>query len=205
MIMASLAGQRATFTWALNQYNIAETEEKKAVNARRMAKVIADVPGKGFTVEQVTQGQAYPQAEVERYLSGGLSDVTPEVTETQALRAVEEAVDTSDVLRIGNGQGTVYAYSYRCTLDRLKVGLTAGETVPRIVAKISTSTPDKPVLLLEIRTHDCASLERAIHAVLEYRGRRVQGGSKEWFKATREEVVEIYRSVAAEVAKNTDV
>jgi hypothetical protein len=68
--------------------------------------------------------------------------------------------------------------------------------VCRITAQISTSTPDKPVLFLEIKTHDCGSLEKAIHATLEYRGRKIPGTGKEWFKATRDEVVAIYHSIA---------
>ena len=45
-------------------------------------------------------------------------------------------------------------------------------TVATHALEISTSTPDKPVLLLEIRTHDCSSLERAIHAIQD-RGQTV--------------------------------
>jgi T5orf172 domain len=78
----------------------------------------------------------------------------------------------------------------------VKVGLTEGDAVDRIAAQISTGTPDKPVLLVEIRTHDCGPLEKAIHATLEYRGKRVCGGGKEWFKTTRDEIVSIYESVA---------
>jgi len=194
--MATLPGQRAQFTWSLNQYNTAEDAEQRTVNAQRMAKVIAEAPGNGFTVEQVTQGQPYPVAEVEQYLHGANSEGGPAISESQALHAVEEAVDTSDVIRLGEGQNVVYAYGYRCAPDRLKVGLTtAGDAVPRIVAQISTSTPDKPVLLLEIRTHDCNSLERAIHAILQYRGVKIAGAGKEWFKASRDEVVSIYHSI----------
>ena len=52
--MATLAGQRTQFTWALNQYNQAEDAEKQAYFAKRMAKYIAAAPANGFTVEQVT-------------------------------------------------------------------------------------------------------------------------------------------------------
>ena len=86
--MATLAGQRAQFTWALNQYNLAENAEKQALYAQRMAKYIAAAPANGFTVDQVTQ----------------------------------EAVDTSDVVRLGDGQSVVYADGYRCAPDRLKAG-----------------------------------------------------------------------------------
>jgi hypothetical protein len=202
--MATLAGQRAQFTWALNQYNLAEDDEKRAFYAQRMAKYIAAAPNNGFTVEQVTQGQRYPAAEVGQYLH--LSDTAAgpeEISESQALDAVEEAVDTSDVVRLGVGQSIVYAYGYRCAPDRLKVGLTEGDTVARIMAQINTSTPDKPVLVLEIRTHDCNSLERAIHSILAYRGSKIVGAGKEWFKVSRDEVITIYHSIEEQAAQNS--
>ena len=198
--MATLAGQRAQFTWALNQYNLAEDGEKQALYAQRMAKYIATAPANGFTVDQVTQGQLYPVAEIEQYLHETISDVGLDISETQALHALEEAVDTSDVVRLGDGQSVVYAYGYRCAPDRLKVGLTTGDTVQRIVAQISTGTPDKPTLLFEFRTHDCVSLERAVHAVLEYRGAKVMGAGKEWFRTSRDEVIAIYRSIIERTA-----
>ena len=193
---ATLAGQRAQFTWALNQYNLAEDEDTKAKFAKRMAELIAAAPANGFTVGEVTKGQLYPAAEVAQYGAVGVSDVDPGISEVEAEIAIAEAVDTSDVIRLGDGTKIVYAYGYRCAPDRLKVGLTEGDTVQRIAAQIGTGTPDKPYLLLEIKTHNCSSLECAIHATLEYRGRRVQGGGKEWFKTNREEIVSIYNSVA---------
>jgi hypothetical protein len=194
-IVATLAGQRAQFTWALRQYNLAEDDERKAFFARRMAKYIASAPANGFTVEQITQGQLYPHAEVEKFV-GDHSDAEPDISEGEAIREVEAAVDTSDVIRIGSGATVVYAYGYRCIPDRLKIGLTTGDTVQRIAAQISTGTPDRPVLVLEIRTHDCAALERAIHATLEYRGHKITGGGKEWFKTKREDIVAIYNYVS---------
>jgi Meiotically up-regulated gene 113 len=194
--MATLAGQRAQFTWALRQYNLAEDADKQAFYARRMAKYVATAPINGFTVEEVTQGQLYPVAEVAQYLDATAIDIGPDVSEGQAIREVAEAVDVSDVARLGEGSTVVYAYGYRCAPDRLKIGLTVGDTVQRIAAQISTGTPDKPVLLLEIRTHDCSSLERAIHAILEYRGTKIAGAGQEWFKASREEVIEVYHLIA---------
>ena len=142
--MATLAGQRAQFTWALNQYNLSEDPETRAKFAKRMAKYIAGAPANGFTVDQVTQGQIYPSSEVDQYIHDpGVND-DPGITEEQAIRTVEETVDTSDVTRIGEGTGVVYAYGYRCCEDRLKVGFTEANTVQRIAAQISTSTPDSP-------------------------------------------------------------
>ena len=193
--MATLGGQRAQFTWALNQYNLAEDREKKAYWIKRMAKYIDAAPANGFTAEEVTQGQLYPAGEVSQYLGTPIADGDPDISETEALNEIAEAVETSDVLRFGDGPKIVYAYGYRCAPDRLKIGLTEGDAVQRIAAQISTSTPDKPTLFLELRTHDCASLERAIHSILEYRGSKIRGAGREWFKTTREEIVSIYKSI----------
>jgi hypothetical protein len=194
--MATLPGQRASFTWALNQYNLAEDEDKKKHFARLMAKYVASAPSNGFTVEQVTQGQLYPDAEVTQYIQNPTLETEPGITEGDALAEISHAVDTSDVVKLGEGPKVVYAYGYKCAPDRLKIGFTEGDAVQRIAGQISTSTPDKPVLFLEIKTHDCGSLEKAIHATLAYRGRKIEGGGKEWFKTSREELVSIYQSVA---------
>jgi hypothetical protein len=74
------------------------------------------------------------------------------ISEEQALQRVEAAVDISVAKRLGDGEGVVYAYSYACCPDRLKVGSTELDTVQRIAAQIGTGTPDKPVLLIEIKT-----------------------------------------------------
>jgi T5orf172 domain-containing protein len=118
-----------------------------------------------------------------------------DITEEQAIETLAEAVDTSGVIREGEGSGVVYAYGYRCAPDRLKIGLTESDTVQRIAAQIATSTPDKPVLLLEIRTNTCRALERAIHGALETRGQKIVGGGAEWFRSTRDEVLAIYKFI----------
>src|SRR5258708_24650360 len=145
--MATLAGQRAQFTWALNQYNLSEDPDTRARFAKRMAKYIAAAPANGFTVDQVTQGQIYPSSEVDQYIHDpGVND-DPGITEEQAIRTVEETVDTSDVTRIGEGSGVVYAYGNHCCEDRLKVGFTEANTVQRMDVHIYTRTSWKHCLL----------------------------------------------------------
>ena len=78
--MATLAGQRAQFTWALNQYNLSEDPETRAKFAKRMAKYIAAAPANGFTVDQVTQGQMYPASEVHQYLNDPSVDDDPGIS-----------------------------------------------------------------------------------------------------------------------------
>lgn len=199
--MATLAGQRAQFTWALNKYNQAEDPDTRAAFAKRMAKYISAAPDNKFSVEDITQKQPYPASEVAQYLNDGSLSAEPGLSEEQALRTLQEAVDVSDATHVGEGIGTVYVYGYRCCPDRLKVGYTEGDTVQRIFAQITTSTPDKPTLWLEIKTDKCRSLERAIHATLETRGRKIAGAGLEWFKTSRDEVLEIYHFVAQSAVK----
>jgi hypothetical protein len=195
--MATLAGQRASFTWALNQYNLTEDDERRAHFAKLMAKYVTAAPTNGFTVEEVTQGQSYPAAEVAKFLDKP-SEVAaePDISEEKAIQSLATVVDTSDVTRYGQGVGTLYAYGYRCAPDRLKIGMTEGDTVQRIAAQISTGTPDKPMLLVEIKTNTCRALERAMHGILESRGKKVIGGGAEWFKCTRDEIIDIYKFVS---------
>jgi len=121
--------------------------KKKAYFAKRMAKYIAAAPANGFTVEQVTQGQLYPIAEVAQYLPTVSSDADPGISEEEAINAVAAAVDTSNVLKLGEGPKVVYAYGYGCAPDRLKIGLREGDAFQRIAAQISTGTPDRPIIV----------------------------------------------------------
>jgi hypothetical protein len=149
-------------------------------------------PNHGFTADQIIRDKNYPAAEVAQYIGDPSIAAEPDISEEQALRTVEASVEVSDAKRIGEGEGVVYAYGYACCPDRLKVGSTEADTVQRIAAQIGTSTPDKPVLLIEIRTNQCRALERAIQNTLEARGRKISGGGAEWFKTSRDEVLAIH-------------
>ena len=94
--MATLAGQRAQFTWALNQYNLSEDPDTRAKYARRMAKYVAAAPANGFTASQVTTGQSYP-AEVDQFVNDPsvIDELGP--TEEQAVKTVKETVDTIEI------------------------------------------------------------------------------------------------------------
>lgn len=193
--MATLPGQRASFTFYLNRYNKSEDAAVREDALKWMAKYIYDAPANGFTVDQVTQGQSYPIAEISKYLNADPSLELPPLTEQQAQNIVQETVDSSDVKRIGVGNSTVYCYGYHCCPDRLKIGSTEVDTVQRIAAQVGTSTPDRPVLYIEIKTNQCRKLEKAIHAILDARGLKVAGGGDEWFRTTPNEVIDICKFV----------
>jgi T5orf172 domain len=69
---------------------------------------------------------------------------------------------------------------------------TQTDCVLRIVQQINTSTPDRPVLYVEIKADRSSALERAIHSALNLRGKKISGGGDEWFKTTVTEVIDIY-------------
>jgi hypothetical protein len=144
--VANLGGQRAQFTWSLNEYNKSEDPDTRAKFARRMAKYITTAPANGFTVSEVTTGKSYP-AEVDQFVNDPNVSDDPGISDDQAVKIVNDTVDMSDVEKRGDGAGIVYAYGYRCCQDRIKIGSTDLDSVNRISQQINTSTPDKPVLI----------------------------------------------------------
>lgn len=184
-----LAGQRAKFSRAKAIYHTAGDEEQRRRAARLMAEVLAEAPANGFTEAEVTQDEEVP-GEARSLATSILA--APAHEEENAEERVQElatAVDLSDLVETGQGEESVYAYAYRCAPDRMKIGSCRGDVVARVAAQIGTGTPDRPVLLLRIRTHDCRALERALHGILWLKGRQVAGAGAEWFVTTREEVL----------------
>jgi hypothetical protein len=191
--MATLPGQRAQFTWALNQYNTFEDDaDKRAKFAASMAKTISNANLNGFSVEEVTQGQSYPANEIQKYLADNNVSAEPSISEAEAKEKLKQLVDISKVKTLGSGTGSVYAYGYNCAPDRLKIGRTDKDVIQRIAGQISTSTPDMPVLFLEMKTNSSSYLEKALHGILSFRGRKVSGGGDEWFVTSTKEIEGIY-------------
>lgn len=196
-----LAGQRAAFTKAFQNYQRTEDEAERRLEAEKMAQIILRAPTKGLTREEVVQDKSIP-LEVEELVRGqGLMLVAVDPTEPDPdtqIAELKSTVDTTEMREVGEGPQMVYAYGYRCASDRLKIGRTEGDAITRIAAQVNTSTPDKPSLRLVIRTRNCAALEKAIHGILQYRGRAVTGGGTEWFLTNTDEVCRIYASVIGE-------
>ncbi len=194
--MVALSGQRTQFTWALNEYNKSDDPAVRIRFVRHMAASIRNAMAAGFSKDEITRGKSYPAEEVQAALSA--PDLAPEaeVSEAQAKASFQNSVDSTDTKRKGAGAGSVYAYGYKCAPDRMKVGYTDGDTIERIAAQIGTSTPDKPVLFLEVRTDRSRALERALHAILVYRGKKVAGGGDEWFLTTVDEIERLCETIA---------
>jgi hypothetical protein len=181
-LLNRLIAMRAQFTYALGRSNL-----------NQMARCLAWAEANGFAVEQVTGGKDYPAADISAMLE---AEAAADAAADEPSTVPTERVDISDVRRHGTGAETVYAYGYACIPDRLKVGSTVGSAVDRIAQQIGTSTPDKPKLLLEVKTSDCRVLEDVVHGILKLRGCKIDGGGGEWFRVTRDDVESILRSLA---------
>lgn len=161
-----------------------------------MAEVIADAPSLGFTEEDVTQHEDVP-TEV-RHRANALHNIAttkPEEDPDELVVALKGTVDDRDVVELGAGDQSVYGYDYACAPDRLKIGSCTGDVLARVAAQISTGTPDRPRLLLVIRTHDCRALERALHGIFRIKGKQVAGAGAEWFRVSREDVIDCYQRI----------
>ena len=145
--MKALTTHQSNFTWARNQYNKSDNPDDQAKYIRYMAKYLAEGLSDNFTQEQITHGKDYA-AEVDKHISDATSDALPSISEDQARKEIEEAVDVDGVMRIGEGVAAVYAYGYRCCPDRLKVGYTAGGVVQRIAAKSLQAHQTNPSFIL---------------------------------------------------------
>lgn len=190
-----LAGQRAKFSRARALYYSSPEEDQRVRAVQLMAEVIADAPHFGFTEDEVTQSEDVPD-EVRRAgaLQGG-GRIAEELSDSEEAGLLRRIVDASAVREFGAGEESVYAYGYACAPDRLKIGSARGDALARIAAQISTGTPDRPVLRVVVRTHDCRALERALHNILRLRGRRVEGAGAEWFIASADEVVSLVETI----------
>ncbi len=105
---------------------------------------------------------------------------------------------------IGHGEKSVYCYYYEA--DRMyaktqdhtcwacKIGLASRDAAGRLREQgAMTARSAPPIWALEIKTADAPGLERAIHRVLKYVGRKNDaGGGSEWFLTTPQMVESIY-------------
>ena len=149
----------------------------------------------GFTIAGFTKNDAVPEA-ILRLIGDSPEG---EVTVDEAVRANESAVDTSDMLRLGEGQEYVYGYGYGVAPGCIKVGATKKMSpVERVARQIETTTPGQPLLLIAIATANSQALERALQGILECRGRNITGGGKEWFRAERDEIASLVEFVLAD-------
>ena len=106
-------------------------------------------------------------------------------------------------LTIGSGSGAVYVYYYPRdkkhaeaegkSVWACKIGMTEDDVETRVKAQRSAAIYEDPEVGLEIRTDTPRCLEKAIHAILELKGRKIDtsGRANEWFLTSPNEVMMI--------------
>ena len=111
--------------------------------------------------------------------------------------------ELSGVMTLGSGSSAVYVYYYprdkklaeseRKSVWECKVGMTESDVGDRVKAQRTTATYEEPEIGLKIRTDNPRCLEKAIHAILELKGRKINtsGGGNEWFLTSPNEVMVI--------------
>jgi hypothetical protein len=189
-------GQRMLLTKWIKAYNSTDDEGEREKAAHKLADVLAWAGTVGVSPSEIAEGRDLPHRALELLKAGsGLTSPADEAEVREAEREIECSVDTTGVTRLGEGIGSVYPYGYACAPDRLKIGRTDRNVVRRIVDQISESTPDRPVLHLVLATSSPGALERALHGALVLRNRAIEGGGKEWYRTTVDEIVTIYHSL----------
>jgi hypothetical protein len=194
-------GQRMLLTKWVRIYNSTDDDGERERAARKLADVLAWAKSVGMSPSEIAEDRDLPHRALELLeAGGGIGFPADDAELREAVRDVESSVDTISVTRLGKGNGSVYAYGYECAPDRLKIGRTDGDVIRRIVNQINESTPDRPVLHLVLATNNPGALERALQGALVLRDRKVVGGGDEWFRASVDEILTIYRALLGEPA-----
>lgn len=112
--------------------------------------------------------------------------------------------DSAVPLTLGSGTGAVYVYyfprdkkfaeSEKKSVWQCKIGMTESDVGSRVKRQMTAAIYEKPEIGLEIRTDNPRCLEKAIHAILELKDRKIDtsGKANEWFLTSPNEVMIIY-------------
>jgi hypothetical protein len=107
---------------------------------------------------------------------------------------------------IGSGAQAVYLYFLPTYRDvaiqkhqshwQCKIGMTTTDPLERILSQTATAAPERPIIGLVIRTDKANALEKAIHAILHLRNRRLdEVRGTEWFMTNPDEVEALYLQI----------
>ena len=158
-----------------------------------------------FAFHKKCGGKETPPKTRETALSGALGKLVEQGKATNPFLGVYtfqgEAPGSSE------GKSTVYVIYYptdkmnsenkKQEFWKCKIGITDRPVAERI-EELARGKPEKPVCDLEIKTDLPEDLESALHKILKFRGRSVEGSSgNEWFETNSEEVEHIYHFITS--------
>lgn len=161
------------------------------------------------------RGGLPPRGSVTSLVKKGLSDLlknerVEQVTvgfyrighSTATTEGADVPAEEEQPIEYGEGPETVYVYYFPAYKDQaaylgnetwpVKVGQTTGEAPYRVRDQIGTAMPELPLVGLSYRCADSKAMEKAIHATLTNRGKRMlDAPGKEWFNTSLVEIQEI--------------
>ncbi len=77
--------------------------------------------------------------------------------------------------------------------------MTTTDPLERIVSQTATALPERPIIGLVIRTDKANALEKAIHAILHIRNRKLdEVRGTEWFMTNPDEVEALYLQIVGD-------
>ena len=135
------------------------------------------------------------------------ASVEPSLRPEKTIHAREPQAKTRSVLypekTIGSGSGCVYVYSYPTyrnsaeskgeTIWACKIGKTVNDPNFRVKEQ-TTGMPESPKIYLAIETDKPELLEKIIHNILDFRGKKKPDSpGAEWFITSPDEVEDIYQ------------
>ncbi|MDE0326676.1 MAG: GIY-YIG nuclease family protein [Candidatus Poribacteria bacterium] len=115
--------------------------------------------------------------------------------------STEPPKDSAADLTLGSGTGAVYVYyfprdkkhaeSEGKSVWACKIGMTENDVETRVKGQMTAAIYEEPEIGLEIRTDSPRCLEKAIHAILELKGQKMNttGRRNEWFLTSPNEVM----------------
>ena len=148
-------------------------------------------------LQEYVERHGWKRVEEGKAFGWGLPKESPEPPK----EILEPPKDSAVPLTLGSGTGAVYVYYYPRdkklaesegkSVWECKVGMTENDVDTRIKAQRTAAIYEKPEIGLEIRTDNPRCLEKAIHAILELKDRKIDtdGGGNEWFFTSPNEVV----------------
>ncbi|MEM9147495.1 MAG: GIY-YIG nuclease family protein [Pseudomonadota bacterium] len=163
-------------------------EEDGAIRAA--IRTVTRAEAHGIALSDLVEAEELP-AELRAAVSDALAD-SGDAGDALGGTGAAAAVDTSGLKAFGTGGECLYAYGFAGYPDRLRIGMTADDTPERRIAQqLGAGIPDRPKLHVIYRCRDARRLERAVHAILDCRDRRLVGTGPSWFLCSVEDLLEI--------------
>ena len=118
-----------------------------------------------------------------------------------AVSVFDEEEDVNAETQVGRGNEQVYVYTTAVYREKgfFKIGRSSRLGVDRIYEQFKgQALPEDPVIVFQFLTDNSRDLEKYLHAALSFRQKRIRtsvSSSREWFRTTEDEIMQLYNSL----------